>query len=131
MSNAAFKSNFAKILAAAGNKAGVVVRFTALELQSMMIEKSPVDTGRFKGNFQAGVGSPNLDTSSAPGSNAKGRTQAVLQGWKPGQTIFLTNNMAYAQRLENGWSKQAPSGMVRLSVQNYSSALKKAVEGFK
>ncbi len=131
MSNAVFRANFAKLLAKAGDKADMVVRRTALELQSMMIERAPVDTGRFKGNFQAGVGAANTDTSAAPGSDAKGRTATTLQGWKPGQTIFLTNSLVYARRLENGWSKQAPSGFVRLTVQNYSRALAKAVSELK
>lgn len=127
MSNAAFKANFAALLAKAGNKVDLVVRKTALELQSMMIEKSPVDTGRFKGNWQAGVGAVNAGTDETANSDALGRTAAVLQGWKPGQTINLTNSMPYATRLENGWSKQAPTGMVRLSVQNYSMAIAKAI----
>lgn len=131
MSNADFKSNFAKLLAKAGAKADMVVKRTALELQSMMIEGAPVDTGRFKGNFQAGVGAVNADISAAAGSDAKGRTAAVLQGWKAGQTIFLTNSLPYARRLENGWSQQAPSGFVRLSVQNYSRALAETVRDIK
>ena len=131
MSNADFRANFAKLLAKAGDKADMVVRRTALELQSMMIERAPVDTGRFKSNFVAGIGTVNTDISAAPGSDATGRTATTLQGWKPGQTIFLTNSMIYARRLEFGWSKQAPAGMVRLAVANYSQALAKAVSDLK
>lgn len=128
--NESFKRDFAALLKKAGDKAEMVVRKTALELQSSMIEMSPVDTGRFKGNWQCGVGGVNTDTSSGEdksGSGAIGRTQATLEGWKPGQTIALTNSLPYARRLEYGWSKQAPGGMVRLTVQNYSAALAKAV----
>ena len=131
MSNDAFRQNFSRLLAKASDKADMVVRRTALELQSQMIERAPVDTGRFKGNFQAGVGAVNTDTSAAAGSDAKGRTATVLQGWKAGQTIFLSNSLPYAKRLETGWSKQAPSGFVRLTVQNYSRALAEAVKGIK
>lgn len=131
MNNAAFRANFAKLLAAAGDKAALVVRKTALELQSSMIEMSPVDTGRFKGNWQAGVGGVNTDTSAAAGSDAKGRTAVVLEGWKPGQTIWLTNSLVYARKLEAGHSGQAPYGMVRLTVQNYSEALARAVREVK
>ena len=131
MSNSDFRANFAKLLSKAGDKADMVVRRTALELQSMMIERAPVDTGRFRSNFVAGIGTVNTDTSAAPGSDATGRTATTLQGWKPGQTIFLTNSMPYARRLEFGWSKQAPAGMVRLAVANYSQALAKAVGDLK
>lgn len=125
-----FRVNYARLLERAGSRAEAVVRKTALELQSMMIERSPVDTGRFKGNWQAGIGIVNLSTSDT-GNDALGRTATVLEGWKPGQTIMLTNSMPYARRLETGWSKQAPAGMVRLSVQNYSRAIAKAVSELK
>lgn len=127
MSNAAFKRHFAALLKKAGDNAEIVVRKTALELQGGMIEMSPVDTGRFKGNWQCGVGYVNADTNAAANSDAKGRTELALQSWKVGQTIFLSNSLPYARRLEYGWSKQSPGGMVRITVQNYSAALAKAV----
>lgn len=140
MSNAAFKSSFAKLLKSAGDKADLVVRKTMLELQNGMIEKSPVLTGRFKGAWQAGVGSANTSETSRVDKTPLGdfdkvgaslATQEVLKSWKPGQTIWLTNSMPYAKRLEYGWSKQAPSGVVRLTVQNYSAYLAKAVKDLK
>lgn len=137
MSNDAFRSNFAKLLEKAGAKAEAVVRKTAIELQNSMINMSPVDTGRFKGNWQAGIGSINTDTSAAPGSDAKGRTVATLAGWAPGQTIFLSNSMPYARVLEYGrangkpGSLQAPNGFVRLTVQAYKTALDKSVGSIK
>lgn len=126
-----FAADLRKLCDRAGDKAEMVVRKTALELQSGMIERSPVDTGRFKSNWACGVGAVNTDTSAAPGTDAEGRARTVLEGWKPGQTIFLTNSLPYAARLERGWSKQAPSGMVRLTVQAYAQALKAAVESIK
>lgn len=126
-----FAEDLRKLCDRAGDKAEMVVRKTALELQSGMVEKSPVDTGRFKGNWNCGIGVMNTATDSGEdktGAGAVGRTQTVLDGWKPGQTIWLTNNLPYARRLEYGWSDQAPGGMVRLTVQDYSQALKRAVE---
>lgn len=118
----------------AGDKAELVVRKTALELQSGMVERSPVDTGRFKGNWACGIGSMNTSTDAGEdktGAGAIGRTQTTLEGWKPGQAIWLTNSLPYARRLENGWSDQAPSGMVRLTVQSYAQALSAAVGSVK
>ena len=86
--------------------------------------------GRFRGNWQTGIDSMD-NTNDSPidpgGESTLNRTQAALQGWKPGQTIYLSNSMVYAARLETGWSKQAPLGMVALTVQNYSQAVAKAV----
>lgn len=126
-----FAENLRRICERAGDKAELVVRKTALELQSGMVEMSPVDTGRFKGNWQCGVGGMVTAANDEPdksGQGAIGRTNTVLQGWRPGQTIWLTNSLPYARRLENGWSGQAPAGMVRLTIQAYGDALKRAVE---
>ncbi len=127
MSNAEFKANFAKLLKNAGKRTEDVVMHTALQLQSSMVQMSPVKTGRFKGNWQCGMDATNYNMDDAPFSDAVGRTAALLPSWIPGQTIYLTNSLPYARRLEYGWSKQAPQGMVRLTVQNYSRALAAAV----
>jgi hypothetical protein len=126
-----FADDLSKYCQAAGDKIDLVVRKSALELQASMIAKSPVDTGRFKSNWQCGLGGMNLETAATAGSDALGRTEVVLQGYRPGQTIWLTNNLPYAKRLENGWSQQAPSGMVRLTVQDFKYAVKRAADAMK
>lgn len=131
MSNAEFRRGFAALLAKAGDKSDQVVRKVAIELQNSMIQMSPVDSGRFKSNWAAGIGAINTDISATAGSDAQGRTGIALSGWKPGQTIFLTNSLPYSLRLEYGWSKQAPAGMVRLTVQEYGDYLKKVVAELK
>lgn len=85
--------------------------------------------GRFKNNWQVGVGFVNTDTSrgpSASGSDSLAAFTPTLNSWKAGDTIYLTNSLPYAKRLEYGWSKQAPGGMVRLSVQNAAQAFANA-----
>lgn len=126
-----FSGDLAKYCQAAGDKIDLVVRKTALQLQASMIEKSPVDTGRFKSNWQCGLGGMNGDTNAKEGSDALGRTEVVLQGFKAGQTIFLSNNLPYAKKLEYGHSKQAPAGIVRLTVQDFAQAVKRAVDAVK
>ena len=125
MSNEAFKSAFAKVLAKAGNKAEMVVRSSMLDMVGAVIEPSPVDKGTFKSNWQGGIGSVNYSTSDAAGSDSRSKIEAVLTGWKAGQSFWITNSMPYAQRLEYGWSKIAPQGMVRIAVQNFKSDIQK------
>lgn len=126
-----FADSLAKYCKAAGDQVETVVRKTAFELQASMIEKSPVDTGRFKSNWQVGISAINANTSSAAGSDALGRVMTALEGHKPGNAIWLTNSLPYAKRLENGWSQQAPSGMVRLTLQDFRQAVERAVKGIK
>ena len=37
--------------------------------------------------------------------------------------ITLTNNLPYAQRLEYGWSQQAPQGFVRVNVSRFQQLI--------
>jgi hypothetical protein len=138
MSNEKFKRSFSALLKRVGDKADLVVRKTALELLTGMVEKSPVDTGRFRGAWVCGIGVVNNDNEQPEdksGSSSIARTAAALPAWKPGQTIWLTNSLPYSRVLEFGredgspGSKQAPGGMVRITVQNYATFLENAVKG--
>lgn len=117
--NGVFKLQFADLIKRAKDKGDLVVKAAAVALQSSMVEKSPVDTGRFKGNFQTGIGQINDYAGAEPGADAVGITRMALDGWVPGKTIYLTNSLPYAQRLEYGWSQQAPAGMVRITVEEF------------
>jgi len=35
---------------------------------------------------------------------------------KPGKKIFITNNLPYAKRLNEGWSTQAPANFVQAAI---------------
>ncbi len=132
MSNEDFKRNYSKLLKLAGDKIPVVARQTAIQLQSSMVEKSPVDTGRFRGNWNCGIGAVDVGTTDSvdpSGGVVMGRTVTALNKWKLGDTIFLTNSLPYARPLEYGHSKQAPQGMVRLTIVEYGAALERAVRG--
>jgi hypothetical protein len=41
-----------------------------------------------------------------------------------GSIFYLTNNLPYGERLEYGYSKQAPSGMVRITLAEYEKILR-------
>lgn len=88
--------------------------------------------GRFKNNWQVGMGSINTtveEAADASGSGSLNRAEAALGSIKLGTVIYVSNNLPYAKRLEFlGWSKQAPNGMVRLSLQNTGQAVKKAAD---
>jgi hypothetical protein len=85
--------------------------------------------GRFKGNWQAGINrAPGgvLEDEDATGKKDEsgptiGKMIGTINGKaSEGDAIYLVNNLPYAQRLEEGWStKQAPNGMVALSIQKF------------
>ena len=106
-----------------------LVRASALGLGAAIVQKSPVDTGRFRANWQYGAGQINFSTDAPEdktGSSSIGKIAVGLQGWKRGETIYVTNSLPYAKRLEyDAWSKQATAGMVRISVMEFKANIKK------
>lgn len=100
----------------------------ALEGLRGVVEKTPVDTGRARGNWQLSVGeSPEGETGLLDGSTrdlagdegssaAVTRGLAKIAGLQPYATIFIGNNVPYIVPLEEGHSKQAPRGMVGLTL---------------
>lgn len=74
--------------------------------------------GRFRANWQVTIGSPAEGTIEAVdpiGQIPILSAQTVIADARCGPTIYIVNNLPYAIRLEYGWSKQAPAGMVRLA----------------
>lgn len=103
---------------AEGNMDAVVRQAVVLASQSI-VSMSPVDTGRFRANWNYSVGAPDESTSlwvDPTGGRTIRKIIAQSRSAKAGHVYYLTNALPYAQRLENGWSKQAPQGMVKLTV---------------
>lgn len=111
---------------------------TCLELTVRFVMRSPVDTGQFRGNWQLGDGRPDTRTDSefdkqalgaAPSTTSYARWQDQLEGAIAGYSIvYITNSLPYARRLEyDGWSKQAPAGMVGITLVEYGNIIKLAL----
>ena len=122
-----FALDLSKAIEKAKDKAELVARKITLELFSAVILKSPVDTGRFRANWNCSIGSADKSTSEATdkeGAGSIGRVRAEVTKYTlDGRSIFLANSLPYAERLENGWSDQAPQGMVRLSIIETNNAI--------
>ena len=106
-------------------KTNQVCRKVALSVFRRVVMRTPVDTGRARGNWIPTVGSPSSevnDTQDKGGVMAMGRAASQTGRWDPskGQSIFLTNNLPYIEVLEKGrvgnkGSLQAPQGMVGIT----------------
>ena len=103
-----------------------VMRSVSLKLFSAIIKASPVDTGRFRGNWQTTSVTPatGLIAGVDPTGNKAVNSAATFITNAPGwDTFTLTNNLPYAERLEYGWSKQAPVGMVRANIARFQQLI--------
>lgn len=134
-------SNFVK--KAKGNM-HAVVRDIVLDVGTRIVMRSPVGDashwqspppkgyigGRFRANWQYGEGVRPQGTLIAIDPKGNATVVRILAGIKPdaaGKIHWLTNNLPYAQRLEYGWSKrQAPAGMVGITVTEYQTVVRNA-----
>lgn len=118
----------------AKDRGDLVVRKVALDMGSRVVLRSPVATGRFRANWQYGVGQPNtalLETVDPTGQTSIGRISSGAVTAKLGDVIYISNSLPYALKLENGWSKQAPAGMVGLTVTEFQAAVDRSVNAAK
>lgn len=86
--------------------------------------------GRFRGNWQFSIDSPadgELDAVDPSGNSAAAALRAQVSGLTIGQTAYIVNNLPYAIPLEYGHSKQAPHGMVRVTLANFQRIVEEAI----
>lgn len=88
---------------------------------NLLVDRSPVKSGLFKGNWQVSFGEPVaglLAVTDKDGTETKARVAAALAEYasngKP-LTIVIHNNTAYGEELEAGKSDQAPQGLLALT----------------
>ena len=123
------------------------VRATLFEVSTAIIKETPADTGRARGNWQASVGRGATGTIEGIQSESHGQAIAIRDvnqtvSVAVGEVYYLTNNLPYIGVLEygtypttfkynrkqkggpkitrDGFSIQAPYGMVRKNMQNFN-----------
>lgn len=86
-----------------------------------LVRKTPVDTGRARGNWTISLGAPTArhqeSTFDKDGSETIAKGRSRIKTSKPGQAIHIENAVNYGIPLELGHSRQAPQGMLRPVVQ--------------
>jgi len=114
------------------------IKITAIKIWGDIILATPVDTGRARGNWFVGLNvtdkTGGIKANKGPNYVAKQLPKDVTN-----QKVFLYNNLPYIEKLEfggygsedtektnsQGFSKQAPQGMVRVSLLKWGSTLQK------
>ncbi len=118
-----FKLELDREWAAKGQEIGEWVQEIGLAALNGVVQMSPVDTGRFKGNWYVSIGGPVGTTSEEndpSGGATLSRGQSVIESYPDDDfpQVWLQNNLPYAVPLELGHSSQARGGMVGLTVAN-------------
>lgn len=116
-----FALDVKKFAEKAGEQADAVISKICLDLLSDIVLNTPVDTGRARANWFTSIGAPSNTTIEYEGAQsaagiAIGRASDDIAK-ASGNIFWISNNLPYIYRLEfEQWSKQAPSGMVRLAI---------------
>ena len=142
-------SRFSQAVAAwskkTGEDVGDIVIASVTDLSRRIIQRTPVGNpdlwasppppgytgGQAKGNWFASIGAPShqVDFSIKAKNAARPmkRDEHIRQN-AAGNIYYLTNNLPYIRRIEyEGWSSQAPQGMVRVSVAEFNRSIEKAI----
>jgi hypothetical protein len=114
-----------------------------LKLGESVVTLSPVDTGNFKGNWQLSIDS--TTTSSLLREDPSGFTTLAdmarkVNSFTAGQIAYIQNHVLYGYDLEygtyngptdkvtdDGFSRQAPEGMLRITVARFARIVNEAV----
>lgn len=140
-----FGSDLMKAAQKGSERYDKVVRGTLLDLTTRVVKRTPVGNpdlweskpppgyvgGQARGNWFASIGQP--VTSPDIGKIDKTGASTIVDANQTielsvGNVWFLTNNLPYIGRLEyEGWSTQAPNGMVRITMSEVNAAIKKAI----
>lgn len=128
-SNAGFKRSLNKFVKKTNGKLDTIVRKVTLDMYRELVLLSPVDTGRFRRNWfiQHEVLPVTRDDKSKSGAPAIEEASTEILRFKAGDGIFIANHLPYAMELEFGSSKQAPQGMVRITVAQFERYLRSAI----
>jgi hypothetical protein len=134
----------------------LVIRMTTAELFKRVVLRTPVDTGRARANWNVSYGQIDYSISSTVDPTGDGKSRMIdrqLRTMYTGGIVYLTNSLPYIGALEyglypnppkmgsqkrgesgptihvsNGYSMQAPHGMVRITIQEFDAAVRRAIE---
>ena len=123
--NRNFNKQLKKYIKNSSMKGTKAIRGVGLQALKMVMIKSPVDEGTFRGNWNVGINT--IDGTLQDGYTRKPKfgqfdQQAYTRGnerigsFKNGDKINISNSLPYANRLEyTDWSAQS-TGMVRTTL---------------
>ena len=124
-----------------GKKIADTKKEFAYLLYSKIVERTPVDTGRARGNWNVSAG--HMDASVSERTEPQIRSVSQMPDALGDESYFISNNLPYIGTLEyggypenpkggkgktvNGFSKQAPKGMVGVTLVEAERYLRRAV----
>ena len=138
-----FSADITAFIKKAKGRTDKVLKKVVIDLGTSIIMKNPVGNhdqwaspapkgyvgGRSRANWQYGNGvmpSGIIDDTDKLGNKTIAALTAGVKTSSGASVHWITNSLPYINRLEQGWSRQAPSGMVGLTVTEFQQIVKRA-----
>lgn len=118
------------------------INATVLSMYKKIIDRTPVGNpalwhppywpkdytpGKLKASWSISFNNSQRDTSGQFASSEQitgnNGLSLKIENLNSTKTIAISNNQPYAQRVENGWSTQAPTGMMKITVAEYTDII--------
>lgn len=119
-----FSADLSKFVQKAKGNVDQAVRDITVEVAQRLVERTPVESGTARGNWTASIGGFTAAATGNPdkdGADTVAHITEAVAGAKAGDVVFITNTLPYIRELEHGSSKQAPAGMVSVTVAEFTA----------
>lgn len=117
MMRASFRVDLNRVRSKIGEGVKVKAERIAQKLVDSFIRDSPVYSGNFRASWNVTEGFPiYVRALGGSPSNPTTAPRIVVKARNNFPVFFITNGQPYAQKLEYGSSKQAPSGIIRINI---------------
>lgn len=107
-----------------------ILQTITLMIGKELVYISPVDTGRFRGNWQITIGSPtnhSLVRYDKEGTQTIGDMARDVRILTAGQVAYIQNTITYGADLETGTSRQAPDGIISVTAPKFNLIVQQAI----
>ncbi len=115
-------------------KSELLFKKVCFDLSNSIIMDTAVDKGTARGNWQPDINSIQndvLEIEDKSGNATVAKVASQTNNLKLGQYFTLTNNLPYILRLEYGWSKKSPQGMLGINVMRFQNFVNQANKDIK
>ena len=143
-----FSSDLARFTAKTIRNSNNIVRKIVIDMGESLVIRTPVGDpsiwqsapppgyagGRARANWQYGSGEMPAGVIDAIDKYGDSTISKIIDGVKSSKVAsvhWIASSLPYTKRLEEGWSTQAPQGMLRLTVMQFEDIVKSAVQALK
>lgn len=98
-----------------------VKKQVASEIILQVVPATPVLTGQARSNYHTAINEPDrsilaFGPFTKDGYRSIAQMRQVIPRVKPGEPLYITNNLPYIYKLNDGSSKQAPKNFIEIAI---------------